>query len=116
MLLTTASPSAASVGARIVATSAASAQSRSRSSALVTSVPRAIVRGSPIPSSRSGSPNERRSDRVSIRAAVGEEDQRKRELSQEHHHLVLEVEFDHTEQLWPENQPGDDEQHRSSDT
>ena len=67
--VTTAWPSAASVGASTIASTSASASESAGRSPSATSVPAAIVSGRPIPSSRAGTSNSRRSARRSIREA-----------------------------------------------
>ena len=67
--VTTACPSAASVGARITARISTSARLNEPNSPAPTAQPAAIVSGSPIPSSRRGSRYSRRSARTSIREA-----------------------------------------------
>ena len=67
--VTTACPSAASVGARITASSSASDQLRPVSVSMPAASPAASVSGSPIPSSRDGSAYSRPSARRSMREA-----------------------------------------------
>ena len=55
-LVTTAMPSAASVGARMAAMSAASDQEIDGNTTRAASAPSAMVKGSPMPRSRNGSP------------------------------------------------------------
>ena len=68
-LLTTACPSAASVGASTAPSTAASSQLNSGSSNLATTAPRPIVSGNPMPSKRTGRPSSCRSAYQSMRAA-----------------------------------------------
>ncbi len=67
--VTTAWPSAASVGARMIARRSASGHARSPSSATPTTRPARIVSGRPIPSRRAGIPSVRRSAFRSMRDA-----------------------------------------------
>ena len=67
--VTTAWPSAASVGARMIASTSASGQASPSRRTTASTKPARIVSGSPIPRSRAGTPSSRRSARRSMREA-----------------------------------------------
>ena len=113
--VTTAWPSAASVGARMIARTSASGHARSPSSATPTTNPARIVSGRPIPSRRGRYP-ERPAERRQVDARrVREEDDRERRLGER---LDLDAGrrgIDEPERLDADDEAGGREDHRRGD-
>ena len=108
-LLTTGNPSAASVGAKTVASAAAVHTSSWGNNASPARVPATIVSGRPTPSSRTGSADSRRS-RPSLTRTVGEQHQRQGRLSQLAHELVGDL--DQVQDPVADQQPQGHKHHR----
>ena len=113
--VTTAWPSAASVGARMIARSSASGHARSPRSATPTTNPARIVSGRPIPSRRAGIPSVRRSAFRSMRDASEKRTTASVASASVLTSMPVADGIDETERLDADDEPGGGEDHRRSD-
>ena len=113
--VTTAWPSAASVGARMIASTSASGHARSPSSATPATKPARIVSGRPIPSRRAGIPSVRRSAAQVDPRRVGEEHDRQRRLGERLDLVPVAEGSIETERLDSDDEARGGEDHRRGD-